>query len=63
MCVQWEILLGGASFVSLAGQHPFLDKTTIARLLYINISVDIFRIGPKKVGFTYFTDKHMSIYE
>ena len=24
MCVQWEILLGGASFVSLAGQHTFL---------------------------------------
>ena len=23
MCVQWEILLGGASFVSLAGQHTY----------------------------------------
>ena len=23
MCVQWEILLGGVSFVSLAGQHTF----------------------------------------
>ena len=23
ICVQWEILLGGASFVSLAGQHTF----------------------------------------
>ena len=48
-------LLGGASFVSLAGQHTFLfDKTTITRLLYVNISVYIFRIGPKKAGFSFF---------
>ena len=41
----------------------FVDRTTITRLLYVNISVYIFRIGPKKVGFIFVTDKNMSIYE
>ena len=45
-CVQCEILLGGASFVSLAGQHTFVDKIVITRLLFVNIIVYIFRIGP-----------------
>ena len=56
-------LLGGALFVSLAGKHTFVDKTTITRMLYVNISVYIFRIGPKKAGFSLFTDKNMSIHE
>ena len=47
----------------LAGQHTFVDKTAITSLLYVHISVYIFRIGPKKAGFNLFTDKHLSIYE
>ena len=39
-------LLGGASFVSLAGQHTFFDNSTITRLLCVNISVYIFHIEP-----------------
>ena len=38
-----------------------VDKTTIIRLLYVNISVYIFRIGLKKAGFRFYTDKHMSL--
>ena len=52
-----------ASFVSLAVNTLFVDKTTITRLLYVNISVNIFRIGLKKAGFSFFTDKNMSINE
>ena len=43
--MQCEILSGGASFVSLAGQHTFVDKIAITRLLCVNISVYMFRIG------------------
>ena len=53
MCAVTD-LLGGASFVNLAGQHTFGVKTTIIRLLYVNMSVYIFRIGPRKAGFSYF---------
>ena len=49
--------------VSLAGQHIFVNKTTITRMLYVDICVYIFRIGPIYAGFSFFTDKQMSIYE
>ena len=41
-----ERLLGGASFVILAVNTLFVDKTAITNLLYVNISIYIFRIGP-----------------
>ena len=40
-------LLGGVSFVSLAGPR-FVDKTAITRRLYVNKSVYVFRILLKK---------------
>ena len=54
MCAARD-LLSGASFVSLAGQQLVVAKTTVIRLLYVNIAVYIFRIGPKKAGFSFFT--------
>ena len=33
--------------------HFFVDKTTITRLLYVNVGVYIFRIGPKNAGFSF----------
>ena len=37
-CVCSERFIRRASVVSLAGQHTFVDNTTITRLLYVSIS-------------------------
>ena len=39
----------------------FVDRTAITRLLYVNISVYIFRIGPYRLDLVLFTEKNMSI--
>ena len=55
-CVYSEI------FVRRGVVRKFVDKTTITRLLFVNIGVYIFRMAPKKAGFSFCTDKHMNIY-
>ena len=59
MCVQWVILLGGASVVSMADQHTLCwqnydNQAVICKHKCLYIS--------HMAGF-FFTHKHMSIYE
>ena len=63
MCVQWEILLGGASFVGGAGQHTFCWHSAITRLLYVNISVYIFRKGPYRLDLFCYWKKHEHLWK
>ena len=64
MCVQWEILLGGASFVSLAGQHIFCPQNCDNQAVICKqISVYIFRIGPIYGGFIFLLKKHENLWK